>query len=330
MDLAERLTQLIREWEDAESVEIRDIERVTTGASRQTWLFKALARKHGRTVERPMVLRKDPKVGLSYSGRAEEFAVIRKAFEHGIPVPRPLYQSDDALDTPFFIMERVFGETYPKRLLNDEKYAKTRSHWAAELGTILARIHRIPLTEELGFLKRPSAFEQIERNENIWRAMKLNESMVLEYSFRCLKTHIPKNPPTCFIHADFRMGNILFDESGVKAILDWELAQTGDPMYDIAVICMKSWRFDKPENRVGGFGNEEDFFRGYEEGGGFPIDRDRIRYWEILANCFWATVTVAQSRYFLDQPKGDLEYAKLGRRTSECEAELFELLKQVK
>jgi len=330
MDLAGQLTELIRKWEDAESVEIRDLERVTTGASRQTWLFKTVIRKHGQMIEQPMVLRKDPKVGLSYSRRAEEFAVLQKAFEHGIPVPRPLYQSDDALDTPFFIMERVFGETYPKRLLNDEKYAGSRNRWAAELGRVLARIHRIPLTEDLGFLRRPSVLEQIERNENIWRATKLNESPVLEYSFRHLKTHIPKKPPISFIHADFRMGNIIFDETGVKAILDWELAQTGDPMYDIAVICMKSWRFDKPENRVGGFGKEEDFFLGYREAGGFPIDMERIRYWEILANCFWATVTVAQSRYFLENPKGDLEYAKLGRRTSECEVELFELLKQVK
>jgi aminoglycoside phosphotransferase (APT) family kinase protein len=327
MDWAQTLAERIREWEEADSVEIRDLERVTTGASRQTWLFTAVIRKAGSTREQPMVLRKDPKVGLSYSSRAEEFAVLRKAFEHGIPVPRPLYQSDTALDTPFFIMERVFGETYPKRLLNDERYAATRDRWAYDLGRILARIHRIPLTEDLAFLKRASVLEQIERNESIWRATKLNDSPVLEFAFRYLKTHIPPNPPTCFLHADFRMGNILFDESGVKAILDWELAQTGDPMYDIAVICMKSWRFDKPENRVGGFGREEDLFRGYEEAGGFPIDRDRIRYWEILANCFWATVTVAQSRFFLEAPRGDLEYAKLGRRTSECEVELVDLLR---
>ncbi|MEW6441639.1 MAG: phosphotransferase family protein [bacterium] len=330
MDLAEKLSQLIREWEKADSVEIRELERVTTGASRQTWLFRALIGKQGRTTERPMVLRKDPKVGLGYSRRSEEFAVIRKAYENGIPVPRPLYQSDDALDTPFFIMERVFGDTYPKRLLNDDKYAQTRDRWARDLGRILARIHRIPLTDELAFLKRPSPLELIEHNENVWRGTKLNESPALEYAFHWLKTHVPQGPPACFIHADFRMGNILFDETGVKAILDWELAQIGDPMYDIGVICTKSWRFDKPENRVGGFGKEEDFLRGYEDGEGFPIDRERIRYWEVLSNCFWAAVTVAQSRFFLEQPKGDLEYAKLGRRTSECEVELVGLLRDAR
>jgi aminoglycoside phosphotransferase (APT) family kinase protein len=226
-------------------------------------------------------------------------------------------------------MERVFGETYPKRLLNDDRYSPTRDRWAAQLGEILARIHAIPLGEKLGFLKKFSVAEQIERNESVWRATKGNDSPILEYAYRWLRRNIPQEHPSCFVHADFRMGNIMCDDQGVRCILDWELAQVGDPMYDIAVMCMKSWRFDKPGNRVGGFGAEGDFLEAYRRAGGFPVDRGRIRYWEILANIFWATVTVAQARFFIEQPRGNLEYAKLGRRTSECEAELVDLLKGV-
>jgi aminoglycoside phosphotransferase (APT) family kinase protein len=329
MELGERLAHFIKEQERAESVEIRDLERITTGASRETWLFTAMIIKQGQTLETAMVLRQDPKAGLSYSSRLEEFTVLKKAYDHRIPVPKPLYYSEDYMERPFLIMERVLGETYPKRLLNDENYARTRGQWAARLGEILALIHKIPVTEELGFLRKASVAEQIERNEGIWRATKLNDSPVLEFAFRWLKRNIPQEHPYCFIHADFRMGNIMFDEHGVKCILDWELAQIGDPMYDISIMCMKSWRFDRPENRVGGFGKEEDFFEAYQRAGGFPIDRERIRYWEILANIFWAIVTVAQSRFFIEQPRGNLEFAKLGRRTSECEVELVELLKEV-
>jgi len=329
MELEERLSQFILEKERAGGVEIKGLERITTGASRETWLFTARIITQGESCEIPMVLRKDPKSGLSYSTRAEEFMVLKKAYEYGVPVPKPLYFSEDCLDRPFLIMERAFGETYPKRLLNDDAYAMTRGQWATRLGEILARIHQIPLSEELGFLKKASVAEQIERNEGVWRATKLNESPVLEWTFRWLKTNIPQQHPYCFIHADFRMGNIMFDEHGVRCILDWELAQIGDPMYDIAIICMRSWRFDKPQNRVGGFGREDGFLEAYQRAGGYPVDRQRIRYWEILANIFWATVTVAQSRFFVEQPRGNLEYAKLGRRTSECEFELMELLKGV-
>jgi len=329
MELAEQLAAFIKDQEQTETVEVAALERITTGASRETWGFTARITKGDETRELPMVLRQDPRAGLSYSSRLEEFKVLQCAHRHGIPVPKPLYYSSDVLDRPFLIMERVYGETYPKRLLNDDRYSRTRERWAAQLGEILAHIHAIPLGGELGFLKRFSIAEQIERNESIWRATKGNDSPILEYAFRWLRKNIPQEHPSCFLHADFRMGNIMCDEQGIKCILDWELAQIGDPMYDIAVMCMKSWRFDKPGNRVGGFGAEEDFLREYCRAGGFPVDRARIRYYEILANVFWATVTVAQARFFLEQPRGNLEYAKLGRRTSECEAELVDLLKGV-
>ena len=325
-ELAENLARFIHEQEEADSVKIRSLERITAGASRETWAFLAEIVKQGRAFAVPLVLRMDPQAGLNYSSRCEEFHVLQQAHAHGIPVPRPLHFSETRLDRPFLIMERVFGETYPKRLLHDDKYAPTREQWAGELGEILARIHRIPVNGSLAFLRqKPSITDQIECNEEIWRKADLNDSPVMEFAFRWLKKKAPSNHPVCLVHADFRMGNIMFDENGVKSILDWELAKTGDPMYDIAVLCMKSWRFGVPQNRVGGFGKEEAFFHAYKKAGGFPVDRERIRYWEVLANVFWATVTRAQAAFFLKSPRGTLEYAKLGRRTSECEAELLDL-----
>ena len=329
MELADQLARFIRDREQAESVAIEGLERITTGASRETWGFTATVVKAGRVSRSPMVLRQDPRAGVSYSSRLDEFRVLGAAYRHGVPVPRPLYHGSSELERPFLIMERVFGETYPKRLLNEERYAGTRDRWAAQLGEILARIHGVPLTADLGFLKQVSVAEQIERNEDRWRSSRACESPVLETAFRWVKLNIPREHPFCLVHGDFRVGNILCDEHGVKSILDWELAHVGDPMYDLAIICMKSWRFDKPGNRVGGLGPEEDFWKAYRGAGGFPIDRRRIRTWEVIANIFWATVTVAQARYFIDQPRGNLEYAKLGRRTSECEAELVELLEEV-
>lgn len=327
-ELSESLARFILEQEKADSVEVRSLERITAGASRETWLFHPEVVKEGRMWGNPMVLRKDPQTGLNYSSRSEEFRVLEQAHAHGIPVPQPLYFSETWMDRPFLIMERVFGETVPKRLFHDEKYDGTRQQWAGELGEILARIHEIPLTGKLSFLKeKPSITEQIEHNEKIWRQANLNNSPMMDYAFRWLRKNLPEGHPVCLVHADFRMGNIMFDESGVKAILDWELAKTGDPMYDIAVLCMKSWRFGRQWNRIGGFGQEETFFEAYEKAGGFPVDPDRIRYWEVLANVFWATVTRAQAAFFLKSPRGYLEYAKLGRRTSECEAELLDLLR---
>ena len=124
-----------------------------------------------------------------------------------------LLPCEDFLDRPFLMMARVFGETYPKRLLNDPGFAPSRSRWASQLGEILARIHQLPVTDKLSFLKEKPLERQIEQNEAVYRAAALSDSPVLELAFRWLKIHLPRTYPVCFIHADFRMGNIMFDTS---------------------------------------------------------------------------------------------------------------------
>ena len=62
-----------------------------------------------------------------------------------MPVPRVHWCCGDAsvLGAPFFLMDRLEGETLPRRLLRDPEYATTRAGLAPALGAILARIHAI-------------------------------------------------------------------------------------------------------------------------------------------------------------------------------------------
>jgi hypothetical protein len=50
-------------------------------------------------------------------------------------------------------------------------------------------------------------------------------------------------------------GNLIVDPGeGVRCVLDWEIARIGDPMHDLGVLCMRSWRFGG-KGEVGGFGS---------------------------------------------------------------------------
>jgi aminoglycoside phosphotransferase (APT) family kinase protein len=45
-------------------------------------------------------------------------------------------------------------------------------------------------------------------------------------------------------------------------------------MEDLGWICVNSWRFDRRDKKiVGGFGDQEDLFAGYDDAGGAPVDR---------------------------------------------------------
>ena len=67
-----------------------------------------------------------------------------------------------------------------------------------------------------------------------------------EWAFRWLDRHRPPPSPHVLVHGDFRMGNLIVDESGLAAVLDWELVHTGEVYEDLAWFCIRAWRFGAP------------------------------------------------------------------------------------
>ena len=61
----------------------------------------------------------------------------------GVPVAEIYDYGPGALGQAYLLMERLEGETIPRRLLRDEAYAAVRPGLARRLGEILARIHQV-------------------------------------------------------------------------------------------------------------------------------------------------------------------------------------------
>jgi aminoglycoside phosphotransferase (APT) family kinase protein len=119
------------------------------------------------------------------------------------------------------------------------------------------------------------------------------------------------------VHADFRTGNLIVGPEGLRCVLDWEIARIGDPMQDLAVLCLRSWRFGGSEP-VGGFGRREDLYAAYEAAGGERVDPERVRFWEVLNNLKWAISCVRRgSARRTDGRPARVELAAIGRRLEE-------------
>jgi aminoglycoside phosphotransferase (APT) family kinase protein len=332
-DLSRRLVNFLQSSHGAESVRIENLRLLTGGASRQTWSFDAVIQESGGASRSlPLVLRSDPRRGLNLMSRDTEYALLRAAGEEDVPVPRVHLMGDDSLDTPFFLMERVEGETIARRLLRDDAYAQTRDVMTAQLGRALAAIHRIPVDKHgLDALVAPPpgadpAAHEVDRYEQTYRAITPDPHPTFELAFRWLRQHLPPPVEPAVVHGDFRIGNIIFGPDGLRAVLDWELAHIGDSMEDLGWLCVRSWRFGNDDLAVGGIGAREELWRAYEAAGGAPVHPDHARFWEVFGNLRWGIITITQAKTFLDGFSPSVELAAIGRRTAETEWELLNLM----
>src|SRR5262249_47553171 len=94
----------------------------------------------------------------------------------------------------------------------------------------------------------------------------------------------------------------------------------------LAWLCVRSWRYGNDHLQAGGFGTREQLLDAYEAESGTTVDRDRLRWWEILATSRWGIGCVINVDYYLTGASRHLEMAALGRRVAEMEYDLLELI----
>lgn len=334
--MAERLRGFIaRERGVAEAaVAIDGLRRLAGGSSREIWAFRARV----ETAEGPealdLVMRRDPP-GREGEGRRDvEARVVRAAFDAGVPVPRVHGCCTDpsVLGTPFYLMDRVDGEALPRRLLRDARYAGTRAVMIRQLAEILVRIHVIDPDQPVlaGLPASPPGTSpghaEIARVSEGIRAMAAEPHPVLALAERWLLERVPARARRSLVHGDYRVGNVLFDERGVRAILDWELCKVGDPVEDLGWLCTRAWRFGADHLPAGGLGSREELLEAYAAAGGEPVEPAHLRFWEALGSYKVALVFIQQSWVYRTGRVDSLELASLGRRTAEAEEALLELM----
>jgi aminoglycoside phosphotransferase (APT) family kinase protein len=299
--------------------------KLSGGASQETWSFDIV---HPDGNIGAILRRSPPGYGAAPSraaGLDAEAALMQLAYEAGVPSPKVLHvlQPCDELGTGF-IMERVEGETIARKILRDEPFAKARPILARQLGKIAAGIHGLPLSQ-VPELRHMTAAKEIGELERDYRSFDWPRP-VFELALRWLRDHDPgPSQEITLVHGDFRHGNLIIGPDGVRAVLDWELAHTGDPMEDLGWICVNSWRFGEIDKPVGGFGSREELFAGYEAAGR-RVDPDRVKFWEVMGTLRWGVMCCGMMQRFRSGPNHSMERAMIGRRSSETEIDLLRLL----
>ncbi len=313
-------------WGD--ETRVRGLTPTSAGARRLNVLFDA---EHADTIEH-LVLTAIPNEHIAIQPIGHEAATIRCAERAGVAVAHVLFDSEDPgyVGGPFFISRRVDGETVPRRVLRLVERVGHGEMIAGQLGANFARLHAIDEADLPPHLvwdagAHPGELALAALAGQIGEL--LQPSPVFNLGLRWLERCLPPAPArVALVHSDMRNGNLVINEQGLAAILDWEGSHRGDPMTDLAWPCLRTWRFGADHKEVGGLAGREALIRGYEAAGG-RFDEQAFHWWKVLGTLRWGLGLAGQARAHIDGSVPNIVMAASGRRVVELEYDLLGLIK---
>lgn len=209
------------------------------------------------------VLRRPPLGGRTASAHdvGREFRVAAALAPIGFPVAGPVVASEDVdiIGTPFAIQRFVQGKVVRTRddLVGLE--ASGRHEAVNSLVETLAQLHSIdPAAVGLADFGSAGGYarRQLHRWSGQWRVVGAERSSRLRTAgdriVAQLGETVPDQLATAIVHGDYRIDNVLLDPRSdrVAAVVDWELSTLGDPVADVALMCVYR---SEPLNQILGF-----------------------------------------------------------------------------
>ena len=282
------------------------------GASKEAWAVDAggerllVRRAGGGVIHRHTLSLRD------------EFEVLRTAYEAGVKVPRPVAYIEDLDGREAFVMERLEGETIGRRIVR----MAVPPQLPLEMAEELAKIHRLA-AGRLPFLAESSVDRLVDELDDVGEP-----HPAIELGLWWLRENRPPRREPVVVHGDFRIGNLVVDESGLVGVLDWEFAHLDDPARDLAFALVRAWRFGVPEKRLGGIGDVEPYLERYNELTGFGVRPEELDYWELAGNVAWSIGCLTQAQRHITGQDRSVELAILGRLGAEVEYEICRLLER--
>ena len=166
--------------------------------------------------------------------------IMAALHEAGLPTPAvPVICSDPVVDgRPFVLMERIDGERIETTATHEKP-----GHIARHAVDVLKRMQALAL-DQTGIGDEEPVTLQVE----MMRWAMLMQRAPEELTTRAgelgglLAAQVPVERAPTLVHGDYHYGNMLFHGSDLVAVLDWEIAEIGQPLLDLGCLCIVAVR----------------------------------------------------------------------------------------
>ncbi len=213
------------------------VSQFSSGHSNLTYLVRFAGRE--------MVLRRAPhgaNVKSAHDMR-REFDVLSalSPLDSKAPKPLALCEDDSLIGTPFYLMERVRGVILRGASPPPGTALSPASMRALSLSLVdeLASLHALDVTSgPLKSLGKPEGYaeRQISGWTGRWQRAKTEDVAALDEAAAWLAGRLPAPARPALLHNDFKYDNLVLDPGDptrIVAVLDWEMATLGDPLFDL-------------------------------------------------------------------------------------------------
>lgn len=216
-----------------------ELEKFDQGQSNPTFLLSSPSGRY--------VLRRKPPGELLASAHAvdREYRVLEALSDTGVPVPQALHLCEDeaVIGSIFYVMSFEDGRIFWDPALPQVDREQRRPILEEQV-RVLAAIHNIDVNKVglSDFGPTENYYErQIARWSKQYRAAETDQLASMEQLIQWLPANIPPGQGgVSLIHGDYRLDNMIYHptEPRILAVLDWELSTLGDPLADLAYLCM--------------------------------------------------------------------------------------------
>jgi aminoglycoside phosphotransferase (APT) family kinase protein len=210
---------------------VREVRAIPEGHSGFTYWVELEGRRG--------VLRLPPP-GTRIAGPADiprQARIMAALHEQGLPVPAIVATSQDPVidGRPFVLMEAIHGDRVEQAI----DAGSSPLQLAASAVEVLRRVQAVPC-EKTGIGAEDPMLLEGEIARWTW-LMERAPSELTGQAPRLARLLVERQPlphEPVLVHGDYHLSNMLFDSRRVAAVVDWEIAQLGQPLLDVCCISL--------------------------------------------------------------------------------------------
>ncbi len=203
-----------------------------------------------------------PPPGARIAGPADiprQARIMAALHAQGLPVPPIVATSADPVvdGRPFVLMEAINGDRVEQAIDGGSNPLQLASS-AVE---VLRRFQAVPC-EKTGIGGEDPMPLEGEVSRWTWLMDRAPSELTGQAPrlARLLVERQPRPGPPVLVHGDYHFGNMLFDGGSVAAVVDWEIAQLGQPLLDPCCISLSHVTADSVREM---YGADPDDYRWY-------------------------------------------------------------------